>query len=73
MKNIIYNTSTKTKSQIREESKDAVADFLKRGGVITEVKPSRRGTRSKMAAKNSRGFQGGTSGFATGYPRRSMA
>lgn len=69
----IYNTSAKTKSQLRAEGADAVAAFLRAGGVIEQCKPSRRGSKgSKMASKSSRGFVSGTGGFATGYPKRSM-
>jgi hypothetical protein len=69
----IYNTSTQSKSQMRAESADAIALFLRKGGVIEQCKPSRRGRKgSKMASKSSRGFVSGTSGFATGYPKRSV-
>lgn len=61
----------KPKSVIREETKDAVAEFLARGGVIEVVK-SRKAPKSKMKAKNSRGFNAGTSGFATGYSKTSF-
>ncbi len=67
----IYNTSIKTKSQMRAESEDALTAFLKKGGVITECKPSRRKSGSKMRASSSKGFVSGTSGFANGYPRKS--
>ena len=65
--NVVY----KSKSQVREETKDAVAEFLARGGTIEIVK-SRKAPKQKQRAKNSRGFNGGTSGFARGYPTRSI-
>jgi len=68
----IYNTTTKTKSQLRTEGDKALKAFLKRGGAITEVKASRRKTTSKMRANSSKGFVSGTSGFATGYPKRTL-
>ena len=68
----IYNTTTKTKSQLRAEGGKALQAFLKRGGAITEVKASRRKTTSKMRANSSKGFVSGTSGFANGFPRSSM-
>lgn len=68
----IYNTSIKSKAEMRAESADAIALFLKKGGVITECKASRRRNGSKMAGKSSKGFVTGTSGFANGYPKRSI-
>ena len=68
------NTIYKSKSQLREETSEAIQQFLARGGSI-EVVPSkkmRRRTTQKMAAKTSRGFQSGTSGFATGFPRKTL-
>ena len=72
-KSTIYNTSIKSKSEYRSESESALAAFLKKGGVITECKPSRRGVKAgrKMTGKSSRGFTTGTSGFANGYPKKS--
>lgn len=67
----IYNTSTKTKAELRAESELALAKFLKSGGVIQEGRKLRTRKGSKMAVKSSRGYQTGTSGFATGYPRKS--
>jgi hypothetical protein len=61
----------KSKSVLREETKDAVEAFLRAGGSIEVVK-SRKAPKSKMKAKNSRGSNAGTSGFAVGYPRRSI-
>ena len=70
----IYNRSVTPKSQLRDESADAVALFLKKGGVIQECKPSRRGLKAgrKMAGKTSKGFVSGTGGFANGYPKKSV-
>lgn len=66
----IYNKSIKSKSELRAESADAVALFLKRGGVIQEAKPSRRRIKATMSSKTTR-YVSGTSGFANGYPRKS--
>lgn len=68
--NVVY----KPKSVVRQETNDAVAAFLRSGGSIEVVPPKKtRGrTKQKMAAKSSRGFQSGTSGFATGYPRKAL-
>jgi len=68
--NTIYNTSTKSKSELRVEGEKALALFLKRGGVIQEAKPSRRKIKATMSSKTTR-FVSGTSGFANGYPRKS--
>lgn len=65
----IYNTSVKSKSQLREEGEKALQLFLKRGGAIETIK-ARKAPKTKMQGKNSRGFNGGTSGFATGYPSK---
>lgn len=56
----------KPKSVIREETKDAVAEFLARGGTIEVVK-AKKAPKQRMKAKTSRGFSGGSSGFAAGY------
>ena len=69
-KSTIYNTSIKTKSELRAESNDAIAAFLARGGVIQEGRKPRARKGSKMAAKSTR-FVSGTSGFANGFPRKS--
>ena len=68
--NVIY----KPKSEIRVETSEAIQQFLARGGQIQVIpaKKTRGRTKQKMAAKTSRGFQGGTSGFATGYPRKAL-
>jgi hypothetical protein len=58
----------KSKSQVREETKDAVEAFLRAGGSIQVVK-ARKAPKTKMKAKTSRGFAGGSSGFSSGYSR----
>ena len=58
----------KSKSQVREETKDAVEAFLRAGGTIEIVK-ARKAPKQKMKGKTSRGFAGGSSGFAQGYSR----
>ena len=68
----IYNTSVKNKSQLRSESADALAKFLKAGGVIEVGRPA-RARKTKMSAKTSRGYTTGTGGFANGYPKGSSA
>lgn len=68
------NTIYKTKSEQRVETSEAIQTFLASGGSIQIVpaKKMRKRTTQKMASKSSRGFQGGTSGFATGYPRKAL-
>jgi hypothetical protein len=70
-KQTIYNTSVKSKAELREESEKALKKFLRSGGVIEVGRPARV-RKSTMSAKSSRGFVSGTGGFATGYPRRSI-
>jgi len=69
------NTIYKSKAEQRVETSEAIQQFLARGGSIEIVpaKKMRRRTTQKMAGKTSRGFQSGTSGFATGYPRKTLA
>ena len=59
----------KSKSQVRQETNDAVTAFLRAGGVVELVK-ARKAPKQKMVCRNSRGFTSGTSGFATGYPTK---
>ena len=68
--NVIY----KPKAVVRQETNDAVQAFLRAGGSIEIVpaKKTRKRTKQTMASKTSKGFQSGTSGFATGYPRKSL-
>ena len=64
----IYNISTKSKAELRAESEAALKKFLRAGGEIQTGRKSRN-RKSKMACKSSKGFQGGSSGFANGFPR----
>jgi len=68
--NVVY----KSKAEQRVETSEAIQQFLARGGSIEIVpaKKMRRRTTQRMASKTSRGFQAGTSGFATGYPRKAL-
>jgi len=59
----------KSKDQLRKETEKALKKFLKSGGAIETVK-ARKAPKMLMRAKNSRGFVSGTSGFATGFPRK---
>ena len=65
----IYNRPTQTKAEIRAESEKALKAFLRKGGVIETGRPARI-PKSKMSGKSSRGFMTGTSGFASGMPRK---
>jgi len=65
--NVIY----KSKSDLRSETADSVEQFLARGGVVEIVK-SRKAPKMIMRGKSSRSFTTGTSGFATGFPRKSL-
>jgi hypothetical protein len=67
----IYNRPVQTKAEARAESEKAMQAFLRAGGVIQESK-SRRTPKASMSSKSSRGYICGTSGFATGFPRRTM-
>jgi hypothetical protein len=67
----IYNKSAKTKAELRAESEKAMKAFLRTGGSVVVEKPKRT-PKTKMSGKNSRGFMAGTSGFATGYPNKSI-
>jgi hypothetical protein len=68
------NTIYKPKSEQRAETSEALQQFLAAGGQIQVIpaKKTRGRTKQKMVAKSSRGFQSGTSGFATGYPRKTL-
>lgn len=61
----------KSKTELRAETEKALKKFLKTGGDIEIIKP-RKAPKSKMRTKNSRGYVSGTSGFATGFPRKSL-
>lgn len=60
----------KSKSELRAETEKQMALFLKTGGSIEVIK-SRKAPRQKMGGKVTRGSSTGTSGFATGFPRKS--
>ena len=68
--NVVY----KPKAVVRQETNDAVQAFLKAGGSIEIVpaKKTRKRTKQTMASKTSRGYTTGSSGFATGYPRKAL-
>ena len=68
---MIKNTLIKSKADYRAESEQAMKEFLAKGGVI-EVGKLRKNPKVKMASKSSKGFVTGTSGFANGYPRRTL-
>lgn len=61
----------KTKSQVRAESADALAEFLAKGGTVEVAKASKKGAKNgrKMSCKSSRGYATGTGGFPVGYTR----
>ena len=61
----------KTKSQLRTETAESVEAFLRAGGTIEVVK-SRKAPKQKMKAKSTRTPAKSSSGFAMGYPRRSV-
>jgi hypothetical protein len=65
--NVVY----KSKSQVRTETQDAVELFLARGGQIQVVK-SRKAPKQKMSGKTTRSGSTGSSGFAAGFPKRSI-
>jgi len=65
--NVIY----KSKSSLRQETSTSVQEFLARGGQIEVVK-SRKAPKPKMSGKTSKSGLTGTSGFAVGYPSKSM-
>jgi hypothetical protein len=68
----IYNKPVMTKAEARAESEKALKAFLKKGGVVQVDEKKRKAPKTKMSGKSSRGFMGGTGGFATGYPRRTF-
>ena len=67
----IYNKPVMTKAEARAESEKALKAFFRKGGSVIVEKPQRV-KKTAMAAKSSKGFVSGTSGFASGYPRRSI-
>ena len=58
----------KSKSQLREETADAVEAFLRAGGSIQVVK-AKKAPKQKMRAKTSRGSSGSSSGFSMGFAK----
>lgn len=68
----IYNKPVMSKSEAREQGDKALQLFLKKGGVIQVNEKKRKAPKTKMSGKSSRGFMGGTSGFATGFPSRTF-
>lgn len=68
----IYNKPVLTKAEARSEGERAMQAFLKKGGVIQVDEKKRKAPRTKMSSKSSRGFMGGTSGFAVGFPSKSL-
>jgi hypothetical protein len=68
----IYNKPVMSKSEARAEGEKALQLFLKKGGVVQVDEKKRKVPKTKMSGKSSRGFMGGTGGFATGYPRRTF-
>jgi len=66
------NTIYKSKAEARVETSEAIQQFLARGGSIEIVK-SRKAPKQTMKGKSSRGFTSGTSGFAAGFPKKSIA
>jgi hypothetical protein len=65
----MINTLVKSKSELRAETEKQVKAFLKRGGSIEVIKP-RKAPKQRMSGKTTRNASTGTSGFATGYPRK---
>jgi len=65
----MINTLVKSKSELRAETEKQLKAFLKRGGSIEVIKP-RKAPKQRMSGKTTRNASTGTSGFATGYPRK---
>jgi hypothetical protein len=65
--NVIY----KPKSQLRVETSEALQQFLATGGRIELVK-SRKAPKQRMSGKTTKSGSTGTSGFAVGYPSKSL-
>jgi hypothetical protein len=68
----IYNVPVKTKTELRAESDAQLQAFLKKGGIVQVDEKKRKSPKTKMSGKSSRGFMGGSSGFATGYPSKTF-
>jgi hypothetical protein len=69
--NIMQATIYKTKSQVRQETSDALQQFLARGGQVEVVK-ARKAPKQKMSGKTTKSGSTGTSGFAMGFPTKSL-
>jgi hypothetical protein len=70
-KEYIMSIIYKSKSQLRQETSDSLQQFLARGGQIEIVK-ARKAPKSKMSGKTTKSGSTGTSGFAVGYPSKSL-
>jgi hypothetical protein len=60
----------KSKSELRAETEKQLKAFLRKGGSIEVIKP-RKAPKQRMSGKTTRNASTGTSGFATGFPRKS--
>jgi hypothetical protein len=60
----------KSKSELRAETEKQLKAFLRKGGSIEVVK-TRKAPKQRMSGKTTRQASTGTSGFATGFPRKS--
>jgi hypothetical protein len=60
----------KSKSELRAETEKQLKAFLRKGGTIEIIKP-RKAPKQRMSGKVTKSGSTGTSGFATGYPRKS--
>ena len=65
--NVVY----KSKSQVRQETSEALQQFLARGGKIEVVK-AKKAPKQKMSSKTTRNSAGSTGGFAMGFVRSSI-
>ena len=65
--NVVY----KVKSVLRAETSDALQQFLASGGQVQMVK-SRKAPKQSMRGKCTKSGSTGTSGFAVGYPSKSL-
>jgi hypothetical protein len=61
----------KSKSVVRQETADAVEQFLRSGGSIQVVK-AKKAPKQKMRSKGTKNSSGSTGGFAMGYSRSSF-
>jgi hypothetical protein len=66
----MMNTFFKSKSELRAETEKQIKLFLKKGGSVEVIK-ARKAPRQRMSGKVTRSASTGTSGFATGFPRKS--